>query len=963
MKKRLGIMIFIAVDLLILLAVVLITFSHTKDYYKVRFDLNGGTLISGNLEQTIRFGNNAIPPVVTKDGEIFLEWSDDFTTITEDKVIYALWDHESTFGLEFEVYWNGNFSLVSGAFDSITGDIYVSAYYQERRVLGVKDGAFLNCNRMNSITLPDGMYSIGNSAFNGCTSLTSIDLPNSLVSIGDNAFSLCKNLTSISLPDTVVSIGKYAFSNCENLKTIEIGSNIEDICGETFYGMHSLEEIIVSDDNPYYQSIDGNLYSKDGKTLIKYATGKKDEVFMMPESVEVISEFAFDNAVNLKKINISNNLYEIKSNAIYQCENIEYTNLDGISYIGNDTNPYLILLSANELTQENVVLPENVKIIYRDAFKDCTMIQTLEIGKGLRSIGDGSFAGCTSLKEIQLPITLVSIGAGAFYSCTSLEKINIPSNVTKLGHSVFINCINLKEVVLSKNLELIDENAFYNCASLETIELPNTLEEIGASAFYGCIKLKEMNVPKNVKKIGIGFIQNCQSLQKLTIPFIGPEVDSTSNGHFGYFFGSTKYSSQEVDIPSTLVSVTISNEVKINSFAFYYCNSLKEIYLPKTLREVGGSAFIGCTNLKKTYFAGNADEWCNISFGDTSSLPNYYSPTIYFLNENNDYELVEEIVLTDRVSVIHDYQFANFGDLKRIVISNKVKELPVSTFRSCKALESVYIGDSVETIYYDAFHLCPLIQEFEVSSNNQYLMSHNGNIYSKDGKTLFFANKSISNSNFEVLDSVERIEKCAFYNNPVKTIVFSKNLKSIGEYAFYGCEALLDFVLPESLEIIEQYSFYGSKLIENIVIPNSVTTVGPNSFYGCTGLISVTLSSKMEEIAASLFYNCTSLKTVLMPDSIKSIGNSAFRNCRFLENIILSNNLKSIGSYAFSGCIKLTNLYIPISVQLISRYAIYNCPLLNIKCEAEPMPDGWHQNWARGYDTLVWSVENPRKSK
>jgi hypothetical protein len=100
-----------------------------------------------------------------------------------------------------------------------------------------------------------------------------------------------------------------------------------------------------------------------------------------------------------------------------------------------------------------------------------------------------------------------------------------------------------------------------------------------------------------------------------------------------------------------------------------------------------------------------------------------------------------------------------------------------------------------------------------------------------------------------------------------------------------------------------------------------------------------------------------------MSDSIKSIGNSAFRNCHFLENIILSNNLKSIGSYVFSGCTRLTDLYIPISVEDISRYAIYNCPLLNIKCEAEPMPEGWHANWARGYDTLVWSVENPRKSK
>ena len=176
MKKRITLLIFIAVDILILLAVILITFSSTKDYYTVEFDLNGGVLLSGDLKQTVKFGNNAKPPIVSKDGEKFLEWSDDWTNITSDKVIEAIWDFDTTFGIQFDVYGNGNYCLVNGSFENISGDVYISAYYYDKRVLGIKDQAFINRSRMTSISLPSGMFSIGNESFKGCNSLETISL-------------------------------------------------------------------------------------------------------------------------------------------------------------------------------------------------------------------------------------------------------------------------------------------------------------------------------------------------------------------------------------------------------------------------------------------------------------------------------------------------------------------------------------------------------------------------------------------------------------------------------------------------------------------------------------------------------------------------------------------------------------------------------------------------------------------
>ena len=72
-------------------------------------------------------------------------------------------------------------------------------------------GAFENCSRLTSITIPDSVTSIGSSAFENCSKLTSITIGNSVTSIGERAFLNCSSLTSITLPNSVTSIGSSAF--------------------------------------------------------------------------------------------------------------------------------------------------------------------------------------------------------------------------------------------------------------------------------------------------------------------------------------------------------------------------------------------------------------------------------------------------------------------------------------------------------------------------------------------------------------------------------------------------------------------------------------------------------------------------------------------------------------------------------------------------------------------------------
>ena len=75
---------------------------------------------------------------------------------------------------------------------------------------------------LKSVTIRDGITSIGDSAFFGCTSLTSVTIPSSVTSIGDGAFYNCTSLTSVTIPSSVTSIGGSAFGGCTSLTSAEM---------------------------------------------------------------------------------------------------------------------------------------------------------------------------------------------------------------------------------------------------------------------------------------------------------------------------------------------------------------------------------------------------------------------------------------------------------------------------------------------------------------------------------------------------------------------------------------------------------------------------------------------------------------------------------------------------------------------------------------------------------------------
>ena len=245
-KQKVKLIVILAIEFIAIALVLVLIFFSGKKSYTVTFDLDGGILISGDLEQRVIEGHNATPPSVAKHGHYLRGWSGSYNSVTRDITVKAIWEYQTSPGIEYSIPSNTNYCEISSSFKDIQGEIFIGAYHNDRKVLGIKSGAFKDRTGITSVHLLDGILAIESEAFSGCSSLETIDIPSTVVRIGKNAFKNCESLTTIILPEGMTSIAEGAFEGCTSLTTIIIPESLEEIPANCFKGCTSLTEVIIT---------------------------------------------------------------------------------------------------------------------------------------------------------------------------------------------------------------------------------------------------------------------------------------------------------------------------------------------------------------------------------------------------------------------------------------------------------------------------------------------------------------------------------------------------------------------------------------------------------------------------------------------------------------------------------------------------------------------------------------------
>ncbi len=712
--------------------------------------------------------------------------------------------------------------------------------------------------------------------------LQEFDVPNTynakpVTRIGNAAFAHFENLERVTIPENVTSIGALAFDMCEKLTSVTIGKNVTTIGNYAFRYNPALTNISI------------------------------------PDSVTSIGEEAFD-----------------------YCDGLTYNEYDNAKYLGNEENPYVVLIEAKSTDITSCNINSNTKVIY-----------------------DKAFEGCSELTSITIPNKVVYVGKDAFKNCSGLERVNassiedwckvtFKSNPLLYADHLYINDSELTELTIPSSVTEIKDDAFCGCGGLTSLTIPDGVTSIGESAFAGCSNLATLSISDSILSIGFYAFKDC--------PIAANEYDNA------YYWGNATnpyvvLSHIKGGWNSDLTSCEINSNTKfINDEAFDYATKLTSITIPEGVRGIGYAAFNNCISLTSVEIPNSVTNIGSSAFCGCDNLTS--------------------VTIGENVTEIKTDTFSYCGRLAKVVIPNKVTNIGMMAFRNSKGLTSITIGENVKNIGNSAFDNCYKL--VEVVNLSSLTIQKGSTDYGRVGynaldiyTTADYTSKLSTDVNGFILYTNGNNKSLIGYTGDEAELTLPSDLTSIAPHAFEGYEKLDTITIGDSVSIIGEDAFKGCKIthatipaiaaasINNTLLQEvhitSGTEIGIEAFKGCTSLNTITIADSVTSIRDYAFADCTSLSTIALPNGVTNIGKGAFNHSGLTIINLKNTSVTEIGDGAFSNCNHLLTVNINSEVTKIGDYAFKDSADL-WTMTFEGTKDQWNAvtkgtNWASGITT------------
>ena len=396
---------------------------------------------------------------------------------------------------------------------------------------------------------------IKNALKNNAEAKVNLDLSQTtgLTIIDSYSFEDCSSLVSVNIPCSVTGIKYSAFANCVNLTTVCI-----------------------------------------------------------PDGVSYIWFMAFEGCTNLASVNIPGSVTDVSYGVFKDCTSLKFNEYDNAKYLGNENNPYFVLIEAKDTSITSCNINPDTKVIAGEAFKNCKSLTSVVIPDGVISISCYIFEGCTSLTTVNIPdsVTFTLNTVGVFSGCTSLTTVNIPNSITYIADKMFWDCTSLTSVVIPDSVTSIGDYAFFGCSKLTSVDIPDGVTSIGEAAFQNCNALTSVVIPDSVTSIEDSGFRYCSNLKF-------NEYDNAN-----YLGNKNNPYLVLIKVEDTsITSCNINKATKIISEpAFGSCYYLTSVTIPVSVISIGQSVFAYLEALTTVNYRGTEEQWNAISIDDHNDL-------------------------------------------------------------------------------------------------------------------------------------------------------------------------------------------------------------------------------------------------------------------------------------------------------------------------------------------------------